>query len=76
MKLAANAGARVIATTRTRERFEMPEGLGVTRVELEGSDLSKRIAEAKQVDAVLDLVGNSAILDALARWLHRWWMPS
>jgi NADPH:quinone reductase len=33
---------------------------------LEGPDLSKRIAEKKQIDAVLDLVGNSTILDSLA----------
>ena len=34
--------------------------------EVEGPDLSKRIAEAKKIDAVLDLVGNSTILDSLA----------
>ena len=44
----------------------MLEKLGVERVELEGPDLSKRIAEAKKLDAVLDLVGNSTILDSLA----------
>src|SRR5262249_15388194 len=42
------------------------EKLGASRVELEGRDLSKRIPEAKQLDAVLDLVGNSTILDSLA----------
>jgi NADPH:quinone reductase-like Zn-dependent oxidoreductase len=66
VKMAVNAGVRVIATTRTRDRFAMLEKLGVERVELEGPDLSKRIAEAKQLDAVLDLVGNSTILDSLA----------
>ncbi len=44
----------------------MLEGLGAARVEIEGPDLSKRIAEAKQLDAVLDLVGNSTMLDSLA----------
>jgi len=44
----------------------MLEGLGVARVELEGPDLSKRIAEEKQVDAIRDLVGNSTVLDSLA----------
>lgn len=63
--LALNAGANVIATTRNRERFAMLEALGVSRVELEGRDLSKRIAEAKKIDAVLDLVGNSTIMDSL-----------
>src|SRR5262249_43678845 len=34
-------------------------------VEIERRDLSKHIPEAKQLDAVLDLVGNSTILDSL-----------
>ena len=66
VNLAVDAGARVIATTRSRERFAMLEQLGADRVELEGPDLSQRIAEAKRLDAVLDLVGNSSILDSLA----------
>src|SRR4051794_10698228 len=66
VKLAVNAGTRVIATTRSPERFAMLEGLGVDRVEREGPGLSERIADAKRLDAVLDLVGNSTILDSLA----------
>jgi NADPH:quinone reductase-like Zn-dependent oxidoreductase len=66
VNLAVNAGAKVIATTRNRDRFAKLEALGVSRVEVEGPDLSKRIAEAKEIDAVLDLVGNSTILDSLA----------
>ena len=66
LNLAVNAGARVIATTRNPARFAMLEALGASRVEIEGPDLSKRIAEAKQIDSVLDLVGNSTILDSLA----------
>jgi NADPH:quinone reductase len=66
VKLAVNAGASVIATARKRERFAMLEDLGVARVELEAPDLATRIAESKQIDAVLDLVGNSVILDSLA----------
>ena len=66
VNMAVNAGARVIATTRNKQRFTMLEELGAERVELEAPDLSKRIAEAKRLDAVLDLVGNSTILDSLA----------
>jgi NADPH:quinone reductase len=66
LNMAVNAGARIIATTRSQERFAMVQKLGASRVELEGPDLSQRIAEAKQLDAVLDLVGNSTILDSLA----------
>jgi NADPH:quinone reductase-like Zn-dependent oxidoreductase len=46
-------------------RFKKLEDLGAHRVELEGPELSTRIAEAKQIDAVLDIVGNSVILDSL-----------
>lgn len=66
VNLAVNAGINVIATTRSAARFTMLEGLGASRAEIERPDLSKHIAEAKHVDAVLDLVGNSTILDSLA----------
>ncbi len=65
VKLAVGAGARVVATTRSRERFAMLEQLGVARVELESPGLAGTIAESKRIDAVLDLVGNSTILDSL-----------
>ena len=66
LKLAVNHGTRVVATTRSRERFGLLADLGADRVDVEGPELSERIAEAKQIDAVLDLVGNSTILDSLA----------
>ncbi len=44
----------------------MLKGLGAAGVELEGPDLSTRIAGVKTFDAVLDLVGNSTLLDSLA----------
>jgi NADPH:quinone reductase len=70
LNMAVNAGAKVIATTRSRDRFPMLGALGAVRAEVEGPDLSKRIAEAGKIDAVLDLVGNSTILDSLTM-LHR-----
>jgi NADPH2:quinone reductase len=66
LKMAVNAGVRVIATTRNRERFAMLTKLGAERCEIERPDLSKHIPEAKKIDAVLDLVGNSVVLDSLA----------
>jgi NADPH2:quinone reductase len=66
LKLAVNAGARVIATTRNPDRFAMLQALGAERCEIERPDLSKHIAEAKAIDAILDLVGNSVVLDSLA----------
>ncbi len=69
LQMAVAAGARVIATARSRERFAMLEQLGAARVELERRDLAAHLAEwnaeSNQVDAVLDLVGNSTILDSL-----------
>ena len=66
LKMAVNAGVRVIGTTRNRDRFSKLEKLGAERCEIERRDLSKHIAEAKKIDAVLDLVGNSVLLDSLA----------
>ena len=66
LKMSVNAGVRVIATTRNRERFSMLQKLGAERCEIERRDLSKQIAEAKKIDAILDLVGNSVVLDSLA----------
>src|SRR5262244_3489825 len=65
LNMAVDAGLRVIVTTRGRERVALLEKLGAARIETEEPHLSKRIAEAKKLDAVLDLVGNSTILDSL-----------
>jgi NADPH2:quinone reductase len=66
LNMAVNAGANVIATARNQDRFQKLKAMGARRVEIEGPDLSERIAERKQIDAVLDLIGNSTILDSLA----------
>jgi 2-haloalkanoic acid dehalogenase type II len=63
-KMALNADARVIATTRSRDRFPLLEQLGVSRVVVEKPVLAPELA-ASGIDAVLDLVGNSTILDSL-----------
>ncbi|MGA7327636.1 MAG: zinc-binding dehydrogenase [Rhodomicrobium sp.] len=66
LKMAVNAAAQVIATSRNPDRFPMLEKLGAGRCEIERRDLSKHISEAKKIDAVLNLVGNSVMLDSLA----------
>src|SRR5277367_6194098 len=66
LKMAVNAGVRVIATTRSPDRFSVLEKLGAERCEIERRDLSKHIPEAKRIDRVLDLVGNSIVLNSLA----------
>jgi NADPH:quinone reductase-like Zn-dependent oxidoreductase len=65
INLAVNAGVRVIATTRNPDRFPVVEALGAYRAEREGADLRERLPETKQLDAVLDLVGNSTIMSSL-----------
>lgn len=65
LKMAVAAGARVIATARSSSRFPLLQELGASRAELERRDLAVHLPETKQVDAVLDLVGNSTILDSL-----------
>jgi NADPH:quinone reductase-like Zn-dependent oxidoreductase len=67
VNIAAQAGARVIATTRNASRVAMLEALGARDVLLESPDLSKKVRERTPhgIDAVLDIVGNTTILDSL-----------
>ena len=80
LKLAVNVGAKVIATSRNPARFQQLLDLGAVRAELEGPDLSKRLPEAKSVDGVLNLIGNSVLLDSVAiprrggRVCHAGWL--
>ncbi len=68
VNIAAGIGARVIATTRIAKRAPMLEALGAKEVLLESPELSKRVRERhpQGIDAVLDIVGNTTVLDSLA----------
>jgi NADPH:quinone reductase len=68
VNIAAHAGARVIATTRNVKRAAMLEALGAREVLVESTALSERIRERHPggIDAVLDIVGNTTVLDSLA----------
>ncbi|KAM3087069.1 hypothetical protein ACMFMF_001001 [Clarireedia jacksonii] len=63
LNLAVERGVKVVATTRKEERFASLKALGAERIELESPDLSQRVPE--KFDAVLELIGNSTILDTL-----------
>jgi NADPH2:quinone reductase len=65
LNLAVRAGAKVIATTRNEARFAKLKAMGAVRVETERPDLSEHLQEKGKVDAVLNLVGNSVLLDSL-----------
>jgi NADPH:quinone reductase len=65
LKLAVNAGAEVIATTRNEARMAKLTDMGARRVEVESRDLSERLQGSRKIDAVLNLVGNSVLLDSM-----------
>ena len=67
VNIAAHGGARVIATTRNAKRAAMLEMIGAKEILLETPELSARVRERRPegVDAVLELVGNSTVLDSL-----------
>ncbi len=71
VNIAVKAGATVFATTRKKERFETLARLGAEPI-LDMPDLSKHGQNRWQnrwkdgIDGVLDIVGNSTILDSLA----------
>jgi len=68
VNIAAQIGARVIATTRNAKCGPMLEALGAKEVLLESTELSKRVRERhpQGINAVLDIVGNTTVLDSLA----------
>ena len=69
VNLAVHAGAVVTATTRRRERFQQLKEMGVSATELESPDLVQQYtsehSQGSKFDAVLNLVGNSVLLESL-----------
>ncbi|RFB75688.1 zinc-binding dehydrogenase [Methylovirgula sp. 4M-Z18] len=67
INIARHAGAHVIATTRKAARIKLLEGVGAHEVLLDSPQLSDkvRLRHPKGIDAALDIVGNTTILDTL-----------
>jgi NADPH:quinone reductase-like Zn-dependent oxidoreductase len=67
VNIAAHAGATIVATTRSPARIDGLKQLGANQVLLEEPMLSAKIRESYPagLDAALDLVGNSTLLDSL-----------
>ncbi|KAF5123880.1 Quinone oxidoreductase [Metarhizium anisopliae] len=68
VNLAVDAGAVVTGTTRSESKFGELKRLGVTNVVLEGANLGDRLQEqgaSGKFDAVLELVGNSTVVESL-----------
>ena len=68
VNIAAHAGARVIATTRDAARASLLVELGAKEILIEAPELAKRVRDThpQGIDAVLDIVGNTTVLDSLA----------
>jgi NADPH:quinone reductase-like Zn-dependent oxidoreductase len=71
VNIATEMGARVIATTRNPARFKDIEALRALPMG-EAPDLSQRIRKGHPggIDAVLDIIGNSTLIDSLAAVHH------
>jgi NADPH:quinone reductase-like Zn-dependent oxidoreductase len=67
LNIAADAGVQTIATTRNPKRFALLEHLGANDVRLENPAFSSKVRGQYPggIDAVLDLIGNSTLLDSL-----------
>ncbi|KAL4913712.1 chaperonin 10-like protein [Aspergillus aurantiobrunneus] len=68
INLAVQKGVHVTATTRNEGRIPGLKALGVEGVEIETPRLSERLST--KFDAILDLIGNSTIVDSL-KMVHR-----
>jgi len=60
-------GVTVISSTRSAERVDILKELGCSDVLIEGEDLNEKIREKypEGIDSVLDIVGNTTLLDSL-----------
>jgi len=67
LKLAVQAGAQVTATTRKADRFDILKSQGAVATKLETPELARSLLGDghQKFDAVLELVGNSTLLDSL-----------
>lgn len=65
VKLAVNAGAKVTATTRRKERFDMMRDMGAVDVKVEQDGLDREFPVETKFDKVLNLIGNRVLLESI-----------
>ena len=65
INLAVQIGAHVTATTRNADRHRELLEMGVVEVKMEAKALHTQLAYEVKYDAILELVGNSVLLDSL-----------
>ncbi|KIN05162.1 hypothetical protein OIDMADRAFT_50984 [Oidiodendron maius Zn] len=69
VNLAVNAGAKVTATTRRQERFEMLKKMGVVDAIVEKDGLDSELAAQNKpahFDKVLNLIGNRVLIESIS----------
>lgn len=68
VNLSSHLGAHVIATTRNSARKAQLQTIGANEVLIEGRALAQEVRDhhPQGLDAVLDIVGNTTVLDSLA----------
>lgn len=66
VNLAVNAGAKVTATTRRKERIEMLKKMGAVEVKIEQDDLAQEFPAGTKFDKVLNLIGNRVLLKSIS----------
>ncbi|MGW4246602.1 zinc-binding dehydrogenase [Nocardia sp. NPDC004722] len=67
VNIAAELGATVLATTRSRSNTALLEKFGATTVLIDDGNLADQVRDRNlAVDALLDLVGNSVLRDSVA----------
>lgn len=65
LNLAVSAGAEVTATTRQEARFPLLKKMGAADTKQEMKDLEAQFEENPRFDKVLNLVGNSVLLESI-----------
>ncbi|KAF2106525.1 chaperonin 10-like protein [Lophiotrema nucula] len=65
LNLAVNAGAKVTTTTRREERFAWLKDLGAVEAAREQRDLQTQLPDGQRFDKVLNLIGNSVLLESI-----------
>lgn len=63
--LAVNIGAKVTATTRRKDRFDMLKKWGVVDGQVEQKEVGKQFPDGTKFDKVLNLIGNSVLVESI-----------
>lgn len=66
VRLAVDIGAKITATTRREGRFAMLKEMGVVEAKIEQPRLGEQFAAGQKFDKVLNLIGNTVLLESIA----------